>query len=26
MVFVAPQSHFERFQPTYQAMLNSARF
>jgi len=26
MIFVAPQSHFERLQPTYQAMLNSARF
>jgi hypothetical protein len=23
MVFVAPQSHFERFQPTYEAMLKS---
>ncbi|HEX8838605.1 MAG TPA: M48 family metallopeptidase [Candidatus Acidoferrum sp.] len=26
MVFVAPQSQFDRFQPTYEAMLNSARF
>ncbi|HXY11143.1 MAG TPA: M48 family metallopeptidase [Terriglobales bacterium] len=26
MVFVAPQSHFDRFQPTYEAMLNSVRF
>lgn len=26
MVFVAPQSHFERLQPTYRAMLESVRF
>lgn len=26
MVFVAPQSHFERLQPTYQAMVKSVRF
>lgn len=26
MVFVAPQSHFERFQPTYEAMLKSVQF
>jgi beta-barrel assembly-enhancing protease len=26
MVFVAPQSHFDRFQPTYQAMLKSLQF
>jgi len=26
MVFVAPQSDFERFQPTYEAMLKSIRF
>jgi hypothetical protein len=26
MVFVAPQSDFERFQPTYEAMLKSLRF
>ena len=26
MVFVAPQSHFERLQPTYEAMLKSVRF
>lgn len=26
MVFVAPQSEFDRFQPTYEAMLNSMRF
>lgn len=26
MVFVAPQSHFERLKPTYQAMLQSVQF
>jgi hypothetical protein len=26
MVFVAPQSHFDRFQPTFEAMLKSVRF
>jgi len=26
MVFVAPQSHFDRFQPTYEAMLKSVQF
>lgn len=26
MVFVAPQSQFDRFQATYEAMLKSARF
>jgi hypothetical protein len=26
MVFVAPQAHFDRFQPTFQAMLKSVRF
>ena len=26
MVFVAPQSHFERFQPAYEAMLKSVQF
>jgi len=26
MVFVAPQSHFERFQPTFESMLKSVRF
>jgi hypothetical protein len=26
MIFVAPQSHFERFQPTYEAMLKSVQF
>ena len=26
MVFVAPQSHFNRFQPTFEAMLKSVRF
>ncbi len=26
MVFVAPQAHFDRFQPTYDAMLKSVRF
>jgi hypothetical protein len=26
MVFVAPQSDFSRFQPTYEAMLKSVRF
>ena len=26
MVFVAPQSDFDRFQPTYEAMLKSLRF
>jgi Zn-dependent protease with chaperone function len=26
MVFVAPQSHFDRFQPTYEAMLKTVRF
>ena len=26
MVFVAPHSDFDRFQPTYQVMLNSMRF
>ena len=26
MIFVAPQSQFDRFQPTYEAMLKSARF
>jgi hypothetical protein len=25
-VFVAPQSEFDRFQPTYEAMLRSVRF
>jgi predicted Zn-dependent protease len=26
MVFVAPQSHYDRFQPTFEAMLKSVRF
>jgi hypothetical protein len=26
MVFVAPQSHFDRFQPTYPAMVKSLQF
>jgi hypothetical protein len=26
LVFVAPQSHFDRFQPTFEAMLKSVRF
>lgn len=26
MVFIAPESHFDRFQQTYEAMLKSARF
>ena len=26
MIFIAPQSDFERFQPTYEAMLRSAKF
>ena len=26
MVFVAPQAHFDRFQPTFEAMLKSVRF
>lgn len=26
MVFVAPQSQFERFQPTYEAILKSVQF
>jgi len=26
MIFVAPQSHFDRFQPTFEAMLKSVRF
>jgi hypothetical protein len=26
MVFAAPQSHFERLKPTYQAMLHSLQF
>lgn len=26
MVFVAAQAHFERFEPTYAAMLKSVRF
>jgi len=26
MVFVAPQSDFDRFQPTYEVMLKSLRF
>jgi hypothetical protein len=26
MVFVAPQSHYDRFQPTFDAMLKSVRF
>ena len=26
MIFVAPESHFDRFQPTYKVMLNSMRF
>jgi hypothetical protein len=26
MIFVAPQSHFDRLQPTFEAMLNSLQF